>query len=603
MKLYFVMLNIYADYVKIQTLIIGSDFMYRPEYPRPSFVRENWLNLNGKWDFEIGKNNCFDMSIEVPFCPESRLSGIEHKAFLHDVRYRRNISITEQQLEGRVIMNFGAVDYEMTLFVNGKKAGYHKGGYVSFSIDITDCLAAGENEIIVSVHDDANDNTIPSGKQSHKPESHGCYYTRTTGIWQTVWLEFVSNTYITSRRITPDTDNGSILFEGTLNDNENGIVVSADVSYKGEFVCRCEAEAKNGSFRMTAQTENEIHLWDVLKPEIYDIVLTVKKDGEVTDSVKTYTGFRKVELRDGKFYLNGKSVFLRQILDQGFHPEGIYTFPTVEEVEKDIDIVIDFGFNGARPHEKVFEEYYMYFADMKGYLIWGEFPNWGCCLDSKKNPQGLKNFLPEWKEVIARDYNHPSIIGWCPLNETWGGFSYCDAYSQKAIYKATKDMDKTRPVVGTSGGFNYVTDIDDYHDYSHTAEEIIAHVHNHKNGTKDEKQIAVLNKTKKAGILTQRELKGLPIFCSEYGGISYNNDESVSWGYVKETSEESFVAHYISDTNALMQSDCIGMCYTQLTDVEQEQNGLVTYYREHKLSEKGIRAIRECNMQKAKVEG
>lgn len=575
--------------------------MYRSEYPRPSFVRENWLNLNGKWEFEIGNDNVFDKVIEVPFCPESKLSGIGHKDFLYNVQYRRKIEITAEQLQGRVIINFGAVDYEATLFLNGKKAGYHKGGFISFSFDITDYLEVGENELLLSVKDDAKDITIPAGKQSNRPESYGCHYTRTTGIWQTVWLEFVSNTYITSRKITPFANEKSIIFEGSLNDNDNGITVSAEVFYKGEKVSECEAAAKLGKFRMTAEINGEIHLWDVLKPEIYDIVLTVKKNGEVTDTAKTYTGFRTVELKDGKFLLNGKSVFLRQILDQGFHPDGIYTFPTVEEIEKDIDLGIEFGFNGARPHEKIFEEYYLYLADMKGYLIWGEFPNWGCCLDTKNNPQALKNFLPEWKEELVRDYNHPSIIGWCPLNETWHGFVFCDAKAQKAIYGAAKEYDKTRPVIGASGGFHYVTDIDDYHDYSHTAEELIAHVHNHKNGTKDEKQIAILNKTKKSGILTQKELKGLPIFCSEYGGISFKNDPE-SWGYVTEDSEESFVAHYISDTNALMQSDCMGMCYTQLTDVEQEQNGLVTYEREHKFSEEARRKIRECNMQKAKFE-
>lgn len=576
--------------------------MYRPEYPRPSFVRDRWMNLNGTWDFEIGNNNAFDMKINVPFCPESKLSGIEHTDFLYNIQYRRSVNITSEQLSGRVIINFGAVDYEATLFVNGKYAGYHKGGYASFSFDITDHLVQGENELILSVKDDAKDISIPKGKQSHKPESHGCHYTRTTGIWQTVWLEFVSNTYITSCKITAAVKSRSILFEGTVNDRSKGVVVAATVSYKDKQVCVCESQAKDGRFSFAGMIEDELHLWDVLNPEIYDIVLTVTKDGELCDSVKTYTGFRTIELKDGKFLLNGKSVFLRQILDQGFHPDGVYTFPTVEDIEKDIDIAIEFGFNGARPHEKVFEEQYLYFADMKGYLIWGEFPNWGCRLDTKNNPQGLKNFLPEWKEVIARDYNHPSVIGWCPLNETWVGFVYCDAKAQKAIFTATKDYDKTRPVIGASGGFNYITDIDDYHDYSHTAEELTAHVHNHKNGIKDERQIAVLNKTKNAGILTRRELKGLPVFCSEYGGISFNNDDSVSWGYVKETNEDDFVAHYVSDTTALMQSDCMGMCYTQLTDVEQEQNGLVTYRREHKFSEKGRKAIRECNLQKAKVE-
>ncbi len=582
----------------------------RTEYPRPSFVRDNWLCLNGQWDFEIadsdkGEKNytasdaVYNDKIEVPFCPESKLSGIEHKDFMYDVWYRRTVDITAEELKGRVIVHFGAVDYEATLFVNGNKAGSHKGGYISFSFDITSFLKEGENVIILHASDDTTNLTYPSGKQSDRKESYGCSYTRTTGIWQTVWLEFTGTTYISGRKITAFPDTKTINFRGIV-ENPGDAVVKAEICYGNEKVAQGQGEVKKGGFNFDVTIEGEIKLWNVLAPEIYDITLSVIQDDKTVDRVKTYTGFRTIELKDGKFFLNGKSVFLRQILDQGFYPDGVYTAPDVKDIEKDIDIAIELGFNGARPHEKIFEESYLYYADMKGYLVWGEFPNWGCCLDSAKKHNGLKNFLSEWDEEIVRDYNHPAIIGWCPLNETWDGKQYCD--SQKTIYSHTKKYDPYRPVIGSSGGFQYVTDIDDYHDYSHTAEEITAHVHSHKNGTIEEKKIAVLNKLNRRELLTHHQLKGLPIFLSEYGGISYNNDESKSWGYVKETSEEAFVEHYISDTQAIMQSDCMGMCYTQLTDVEQEQNGLVTYERNHKFSEKARKAIRECNMQTAKTE-
>lgn len=582
--------------------------MYRPEYPRPSFVRENWRNLNGQWDFEIddkknylADDTAYAAKIEVPFCPESKLSGIEHKDFMTSVWYRRTVAMTAEELAGRVLLHFGAVDYEAILYVNGKKAGTHKGGYISFSFDITEYLHEGENTLVLNAKDDTKSLEIPSGKQSNRFESYGCSYTRTTGIWQTVWLEFVSDTYISARKITAFPKTKTIDIKGIV-ENGSDAVVSAEVFYQSEKVAEGEGAVQKDSFAFSVTLGGEVKLWDVLAPELYDIVLTVKKNGEVVDTVKTYTGFRSIELKDGKFLLNGKPVFLRQILDQGFHPDGIYTFPTAEDIEKDIDIAIDFGFTGARPHEKIFEERYLYYADQKGYLIWGEFPNWGCSLDSKKSKKGLNNFVSEWREELVRDYNHPAIIGWCPLNETWDGAQFCDAYCQKVLYAETKKYDPYRPVIGSSGGYLYVTDIDDYHDYSHTAEEITEHVHNHKNGTKEEKKLLMLNKIQKAGFLTQHQLKGLPIFLSEYGGIAFNNDESVSWGYVKETSEDDFVAHYISDTEAILQSDCMGMCYTQLTDVEQEQNGLVTYARAHKFSEQARQKIRECNLQKAKIE-
>ncbi len=582
--------------------------MFRPEYPRPSFIRDAWRNLNGKWDFEIDKKKDylntetqFDSQIEVPFCPESELSGIGHKDFMTSVWYRKIIKISAEELTGRVLIHFGAVDYEATLFVNGKKAGSHKGGYISFTFDITDYLTDGENVLVLHAIDDTKNLTYPTGKQSDRLESYGCSYTRTTGIWQTVWLEFVNETYIEDKKITAFPDTKTVDLKGILK-NSDGAVIKAEIFYKGEKVGENSYAVKDNEFDFEVKVDGEIHLWDVLKPEIYDIVLTLSKDGEVKDSVKTYTGFRKIELVDGKFMLNGKSVFLRQILDQGFYPDGIYTAKGVKEIENDIDIAIEFGFNGARPHEKIFEEQYLYYADMKGYLIWGEFPNWGCHLDSKKNPKALKNFVNEWMEELYRDYNHPSIIGWCPLNEVWDGTHFCDAYCQKTIFLNTKHYDPYRPVIGSSGGYHYVTDIDDYHDYSHTAEEITAHVHDHKNGTYPEKKVLIENKLKKRELLTQNQLKGLPIFLSEYGGISFNNDESNSWGYVKETSEEDFLAHYVSDTEAILASDCMGMCYTQLTDVEQEQNGLVTYERKHKFSEEVRQKIRQCNMQKAKIE-
>lgn len=583
--------------------------MYRPEYPRPSFVRDNWQNLNGKWEFEIdakkdylNEDTVFDSQIEVPFCPESKLSGIEHKDFMNSVWYRRKITVTAEQLGGTVLLHFGAVDYEARLFINGKKVGVHKGGYVSFAFDITPFLHEGENTVTLNAIDDTKNHTYPSGKQSERLESYGCSYTRTTGIWQTVWLEFVSKTFISGRKITAFPETKTVNVIGLL-ENGIGAEVKAEIFYKGEKVGENSCTASKREFNFDVAVDGDIKLWDVLKPEIYDIVLTVSKDDEILDEVKTYTGFRTVELKDGKFLLNGKSVFLRQILDQGFYPDGVYTAPTLADIEKDIDIAIEFGFNGARPHEKVFEEQYLYFADMKGYLIWGEFPNWGCVLDGKKQHRdSLKNFTSEWGEVLVRDYSHPAIIGWCPLNEIWDGSNYCDSYSQKTLYSQTKRYDPYRPFIGSSGGYLIATDIDDYHDYSHSAEEITAHVHDHNNGILNEKKLLIKNKLEHSAYLTKNQLRGLPIFLSEYGGISFNNDDSVSWGYVKETSEDDFVSHYISDTTAILQSDCMGMCYTQLTDVEQEQNGLVTYARQHKFSEAARQKIRECNMSKAKIE-
>ena len=309
----------------------------RHEHPDPQCERASWLNLNGEWDFEFDFGNSkresgiierkeWETKIVVPFCPESKLSGIEHTDFIPAVWYRRTVNITAEQLKGNILLHFGAVDYETTVYINGKKAGYHKGGYSSFKFDITEYLNEGENTIIVNAIDDVRDILVPRGKQSEELKSHGCDYTRTTGIWQTVWLEFVPKAYIKSFKLYPDYINGVI-------------AISAVVEGEGEFTASASYEGKAmGSFSKKAASTitgeiklDEIHLWEVGNGRLYDLELTF---GE--DKIKSYFGLRNVKLDDYKFLINGKSVFQRLVLDQGFYPDGIYTAPNDEALENDI---------------------------------------------------------------------------------------------------------------------------------------------------------------------------------------------------------------------------------------------------------------------------
>ena len=354
---------------------------YRTEHPKPQFRRDSWQNLNGIWQFEIDHGNSgearnlqasdatLSKTINVPFCPESKLSGIGYTDFMSSVWYQRKFDVTAQQMEGRIVLHFGAVDYFTTVFINGKKSGTHKAGYVSFSMDNTEFVTEGENVVTVHAEDDTRNRLIPSGKQSVRYESYGCSYTRTTGIWQTVWLEFTTKSYIKNLKFYPDAaGSGALSVHAELVGCGN---LTVQASFEGKpmgtvTLCGCSGYA------VASMELAEKHLWELGKGGLYDLVITFNDD-----VVNSYFGLRTIEYTDRKFLLNGKSVFQRTILDQGFYPDGIYTAPSDAELEADIDRSMATGFNGARLHEKIFEERFLYHADRKGYLVWGEYPNRG----------------------------------------------------------------------------------------------------------------------------------------------------------------------------------------------------------------------------------
>lgn len=567
----------------------------RCEHPKPQFERNNWINLNGEWDFcfdngrsgiarEFYKNDVFDLKINVPFCVESKLSGIEHKDFMYGVWYRKSVVLDEKKLTGRTVLHIGAADHTTAVFVNENKVGVHKGGYVSFSFDVTDFVKAGENIIIIYCEDDTRDPLIPRGKQSEEYFSHGCDYTRTTGIWQTVWLEFTPVSYVKSFRFFPDYRTCSVSITGEAVGCEK---LSFVASYDGREVGAVCIDKCSGTFSVNLQL-SEKHLWEVGNGRLYDLDIVF---GE--DKIKSYFGLRNIWFDGYKFMLNGKSVFQRLILDQGFYPDGIYTAPSDAELLADIKRSMACGFNGARLHEKVFEERFLYHCDKEGYLVWGEYANWG--LDHTR-PDAIYSFLPEWLSEIDRDFNHPAIIGWCPFNETWdigGRKQYDDVLS--LVYRATKAADKTRPCIDTSGNFHVETDIFDLHDYEQNVE-----IFKENN-----------DKIIKTGIPFDRfddrqtYKNGQPVFISEYGGIKWSktegNSRHISWGYGDAPkTEQEFMDRYKGLTDALIDNPCFfGFCYTQLTDVEQEQNGVYTYDRKEKFPSEFFYKV---NSRKAAVE-
>ena len=557
----------------------------RPEHPQPQMERSAWRSLNGAWQFafDFGRSGldrhferrvALDTTITVPFCPESVLSGVHYTDFIPAVWYARAFTLTPEELSGRVLLHFGAVDYEAHVFVNGEPAGTHRGGYTSFCFDITDLCRAGENRLSVYAEDDNRSGKQPHGKQCESFDSQGCDYTRTTGIWQTVWLEFVPETYIQSVQYYSNITEGTLLVQAKLC---GAGTFTVKASFEGRPCGEASARAENGFAAVTLPL-SELHLWDVGRGNLYDLTLTFGGD-----SVKSYAGMREVRIEGRRVLLNGRPVFQRLVLDQGFYPDGIYTAPDDSALVRDIELSLAAGFNGARLHQKVFEPRFLYHCDRLGYLAWGEMANWG--LDYS-DPAALEAFLGEWLDALGRDFNHPSIVGWCPFNETWDREGRRQLDSLLAmVYRVTKQLDPTRPCIDTSGNFHVVTDIYDVHDYEQDPASFAAHYEAFRTG----------GAFYDAQAARQQYDGKKPMFVSEYGGIKWNpqGDVEKAWGYGDgPATEEAFIERYRGLTEALLSNpNMFGFCYTQLYDVEQETNGLYTYSREPKFDMAVFHAI------------
>ena len=562
----------------------------RPEHPRPDVFRENWLTLNGEWQFEMdekadgearglmsGKE--LGRRIMVPFCPESKLSGIAHYGFMKQTWYRRTFEVPAAMKGKRVRLHFGAVDYEARVWVNGQRVGSHVGGSVAFQFDITKFLRDGGNELVVRVFDDTASGRQPTGKQTHSV-SEGCVYTRTTGLWQPVWLEAVGSSFVEGFSVVPDPDRSRVLIEAVVNGADAGLTLTAEAFAEGQSVGQDSCPGSWRNHRLVVPLSQK-RLWEVGSPFLYDLKFTLARGGKKVDEVASYFGLRKVSIEGRAILLNGRRVFQRLILDQGFYPEGIWTAPSDEALKHDIEMSLAAGYNGARLHQKVFEPRFLYWADKLGYLVWGEFPNWGY----DYRPENYANCINEWTEVLLRDRNHPAIIGWCPFNETPAAASEI----QHIIWRQTKAIDPTRPVLETSGWAHTVkhAEVRDDHDYNQNPATFKDRWMNFFAGAADSPLPA-----RYAGGTSGREDLGVPFMISEFGGTVWG-DTKGGWGYGDgPKSLEEFYQRYAGLVAAQLDNpDLFGFCYTQLTDVEQEHNGLYFYDRRPKFDAKRLQAI------------
>jgi beta-galactosidase/beta-glucuronidase len=599
----------------------------RSEYPRPQFVREDWLCLNGEWQFEIDQGDSgidrglldreLNSKIIVPFCPESKLSGIENHDFYNAVWYRRQVTVPADWADQRVLLHFQAVDYDATVWVNGHEVGRHRGGFSPFSCDLDGVAVAGEEITIVVRARDYGKTSQPRGKQTRDYGASGANYVRTTGIWQTVWLEPVPEVYLKRPRLTPDVANSVIRLEQPITNNPRGLCLRATLSdANGQIVtAECSAEYDLSPRLDLVIPDDRVRLWSIGDPHLYDIKIALTDaGGSVIDTVQSYAGLRSVSIAGKAIKINKKVVFQRLVLDQGYYPDGIMTAPSDKALIEDIQLSMDAGFNGARLHQKVFEERFLYHADRMGYIVWGEFGDWGCSHNGPINGEHQtpgSDYIKQWLECLERDYSHPSIVGWCPLNETWqtitDHITVLDDVTH-GMYYATKAMDGTRPVLDTSGYSHRVAgaDVYDSHDYDQNPDTFrerhagLAEGKPFVNSASD----WGLSASTVGNIHWSIPYNGQPFFVSEFGGIWWNPDareDEDSWGYGNRPKNiEEFYARFERLCAILLDDvNMFGYCYTQLTDIYQEQNGIYKFDRSKKFD---MERIRKAQIRPAAIE-
>ncbi len=468
-----------------------------------------------------------------------------------------------------------ASDWRTRVWLNGHYLGQHTGGSTPFAFEVSNYLKAGENTVVISAFDDTRSGLQALGKQSREPESHGAVYTRTTGIWQTVWLEGVGSSFISRLRITPDVAGSRAIVQADVDGPSDGLTIKAVALFGGKEVGAAEAPASWRANELIIPLPDK-KLWSPETPNLYDLKLSLTRGGRVVDQLSSYFGLRDVRIQGAAILINGRPVFQRLILDQGFYPDGIWTAPADAALRQDILLSKAAGFNGARLHQKVFEPRFLYWADREGYLCWGEYPSWG--LDYGR-PEISLPVISEWTGILTRDLNHPCIIGWCPFNESPSSASEL----QNTVVALTRAIDPTRPVIDSSGWTHSLPDpeVSDTHDY-------------------DQNPVSFRARYSAApglGALPERygrtgAIAGFPFFISEYGGIKWD-PSGQGWGYgVGPKDEEEFYQRYQGLTDALLDNELMfGLCYTQLTDVEQERNGLYTYDRKPKWDMTKIHAV------------
>ena len=562
---------------------LGSHQADELAYPRPQFRRSRWASLDGTWSFSRSpgshpKSVIWSDTIEVPYPPESRLSGLALEGELPVVWYRRTFEVPEAWDGERLLLHFGAVDYRAEVWLNGHRAGGHEGGYTPFTIDVTELVReGGSQDLCVRAEDPPADMRIPRGKQDWKPEAHSIWYPRTTGIWQPVWLEPVPANCIDELRLTPDLAEFAVKVELGIAGEPEGLEVEFELTLNGERLARARCDVTSSRLTHTLHlpdpgiddARNEF-LWSPEKPTLLDLRLTLRDETGKVDRVESYVGLRSVECREGRFFLNGRPYFQRLVLDQGYWEGSLLAAPSAEALRRDVELAKEMGFNGVRKHQKLEDPRYLYWADRLGLLVWNELPS-----AYSFGPESIRGLLSSCEEAIARDYNHPSVVAWVPINESWGVPDLPIDPRQRnlvaALFHLARSLDGTRAVIDNDGWEHGNTDLFTVHDYTRDP-GVLAERYGDIERWRDNRRH--LMPAGRALSVSGAEPPDA-LLVSEFGGIRFG-EAAGGWGYSEARSASELLERLGALVDQLSAGDAvIGYCYTQFSDTFQEQNGLL----------------------------
>jgi beta-galactosidase/beta-glucuronidase len=558
-------------------------------HPRPQRRRPWWRSLDGPWEFALETEARWQMpsdvrwsgAIEVPFAPESPMSGIGDEGFHEACWYRRTLESPRLDPGERLLLHLNAVDYAASVWANGCRVAFHEGGYTPFTADITEFAGSGPITVVVRAHDDPHDLAKPRGKQDWELTPHSIWYPRTTGIWQSVWLERVPETSIDFIRWTPNLERWEVGLEARIGGPpRDDLRLRVEMRVRDLLIADDLYAVVSGEVnRRIAFSDPGIDdyrnalLWSPHSPTLIDARLQlIDAQGRVVDRVDSYTALRSVTTEGRTVLLNGRPYPLHMVLDQGYWPESGLTAPSVEALRRDVELTKAMGFNGVRKHQKIEDERYYFWADRLGLLVWVEMPS-----AYRFTARTIERLSREWLEVLRRDYSHPCVMAWVPFNESWGVPNLPDVPAQRhfvqSLYSLTKTFDPTRPVIGNDGWESSATDIIGIHDYDEIPERIAARYRS------DEDIPSLFQRHRPGGralALAGSPHEGLPIMLSEFGGIAFSAKREQYWGYSCALSPEDMAARYRALLEVVRGSPALaGFCYTQFSDTYQEANGLL----------------------------